>query len=84
MAFALGGGAQAVGWPANPTQGYMRDPPGMVEDARQGALNVKELRLEGPERVGGKSAFPHPCLHAKSACGSSLLTNRNRRCVSLL
>lgn len=84
LAFALGGGAQAVGWPARPTQGYMRDALGMVRDARQGALDVKELRLDGAERVGGKSAFPRPCPHAISACGSSLLTNRNHQCVSLI
>ena len=85
MAFALGGGAQAVGWPANPKQEYMRDPPGMVKETKQGPLEltkVKELQLDSMEQAEGKTAFPHPCLHAKFLCNSSLLTNRNHRHVS--
>lgn len=67
LVFALGGGAQAVGWPANPKQEYMRDPPGMVKETKQGSLeltNVKELHLDSMEQAEGKTAFPHPCLHA--------------------
>lgn len=80
LAFALGGGARAVGRPANSRREYMRDPPGMVKERKQGALeltNVNERQLDSTERAEGKTAFPHPCLHAEFVCDSSLLTNCN-------
>lgn len=80
MVFALGGGAQAVGWPANSKREYMQDPPGMVKETKQALLeltSVKELQLDSMEQAEGKTAFPHPCLHSKSVHDSSLLTNRN-------
>lgn len=80
MAFALGGGARAVGWPANSKQEYMRDPPGMVKGTEQGPLeltNVKERQLDSMEQAEGKTASPRPCLDAKFVCDSSLFTNCN-------
>lgn len=52
----------------------------MVKETKQGPLeltNVKELQLDSMEQAEGKTAFPHPCLHAKFVCSSSLRTNCN-------
>ena len=76
LAFALGGGAQAVGWPANPKQEYMRDPPGMVKEAKQGPLeltNVKELQLGSMEQAEGKN-YLSPSLSTRKICVQFLFT----------
>lgn len=78
--FGICGGAQAVGWPANSKREYMRAPPGMVEEKKRALLeltSVKEVQLESMEQAEGKTAFPHPCPHSKSARDSSLHPNQN-------